>query len=224
MASLGLLGALGGLGQGLSQTGKMMYDEETEKSREQRLQAIRDKDYARARKDAVSDMDRKFTEGKRLMELDQNFRDTQRSAGETFTGGQNDKNRKFEKERDALKMTQYVTFEKGKDGRIYGFNSNGDSKAIEGFEGELISFSDLTSLARTSAANLTLMSEADPGYEDAVAFSITLQNALNSKLQTSGLGVADGPTAEFLNTLPKQRGVDGKLYVQHLGKTYAVNE
>jgi hypothetical protein len=85
MASLGLLGALGGLGQGLSQTGQMMYNEATEKSREQRLQAIRDKDYARARKDAVSDMDRKFKEGKDLIAIEQNFKDDQRIGSQDFT-------------------------------------------------------------------------------------------------------------------------------------------
>ena len=55
MASLGLLGALGGLGQGLTQTGKMLYDEATAVARENRLQAIRDRDYRRARQDQLSD-------------------------------------------------------------------------------------------------------------------------------------------------------------------------
>ena len=85
MASLGLLGALGGLGQGLTQTGQMMYNEATEKAREERLQAIRDKDYARARKDAVSDMDRKFREGKELIGIEQEFKTSEREGSQDFS-------------------------------------------------------------------------------------------------------------------------------------------
>ena len=210
-------GLLGGVAQGaskaLTQTADMVFADHLAAKKEKRLADIADRNYARDRADTLSDI-----ESQRL------FQNTQRTESQDFTAGQNKENRTFQQELADSKLDAFSTFEIGKDGRIYGFNSQGESKAIEGFEGELISFSDLTSLARTSATNLTLMSEADPGYEDAVAFSISLQNALTSKLQSSGLGGADGPTDEFLMTLPKRRGVDGKLYVTHLGKNYVVSE
>lgn len=74
MASLGLLGAIGGLGSGLGQVGQFMYNEELDKAKTARLQAIADKEYARARKDAVSDMDRQFRESKEIAEIEQGYR------------------------------------------------------------------------------------------------------------------------------------------------------
>lgn len=59
--SLGLLGALGGLGKGLTQYGQTLFSEAIEEKREARLQAIRDKEYARNRADQVSDRDARIT-------------------------------------------------------------------------------------------------------------------------------------------------------------------
>ena len=112
MASLGLLGALGGLGQGLTQTGKMMYDEETEKARERRLQAIRDRDYARARKDAVADMDRKFKEQKDLISIEQKYKTSEREAAQTFASKESldifNREQKALKERATSKLGQML--------------------------------------------------------------------------------------------------------------------
>ena len=74
MASLGLLGAIGGLGSGLGQVGQFMYNEELDKAKTARLQAIADKEYARARKDAVADMDRQFRESKEIAGIEQGYR------------------------------------------------------------------------------------------------------------------------------------------------------
>ena len=74
MASLGLLGAIGGLGSGLGQVGQFMYNEELDKAKTARLQAIADKEYARARADAVSDMDRQFREAKEIAGIEQGYR------------------------------------------------------------------------------------------------------------------------------------------------------
>jgi len=71
---LGLLGAFEGLGRGLAQTGQFMYDEELDKQKTARLQAIADKEYARARADAVADMDRQFRESKKIAEIEQGYR------------------------------------------------------------------------------------------------------------------------------------------------------
>ena len=74
MASLGLLGAFGGLGNALGQVGQFMYDEELDKAKTARLQQIADKEYARARADAVSDMDRQFAEAKEIAGIEQGYR------------------------------------------------------------------------------------------------------------------------------------------------------
>ena len=71
---LGLLGAFEGLGRGLAQTGQFMYDEELDKAKTARLQQIADKEYARARADAVSDMDRQFREAKTIAGIEQGYR------------------------------------------------------------------------------------------------------------------------------------------------------
>ena len=72
--SLGLLGAFEGLGRGLAQTGQFMYNEELDKAKTARLQQIADKEYARARADAVSDMDRQFAEAKEIAGIEQGYR------------------------------------------------------------------------------------------------------------------------------------------------------
>lgn len=220
--NLGLLGAFQGLGQGLQQAGTTLFNDEIANRREQRLQAIRDKEYARNRGDQLADqktsMD--FQRDERL--AGQNYQDTVRKDSQNFAASESEKGRTFQEKLADSKLGAYSTFEMGKDGRIYGLNANGDSKAIEGFEGELVSFTDLTSLARSTATSLALMNDSDPGYADAVAFQTSLQNAVSSKLQSSGL--SNEPTPEFLSTLPRRKGQDGKEYVQHLGITYLVAE
>ena len=219
---MGLLGAVQGLGQGLQQTGTTLFNDEISNRREQRLQAIRDKEYARNRSDQLADQQTSMAFQKSERIAGQDYQNTAREDSQDFTAGQNEENRTFQQQLANSKLSAYSTFEMGKDGRIYGINSNGDSKAIEGFEGELVSFTDLTSLARSTATSLALMGEGDPGYADAVAFQTSLQNAVSSKLQSSGL--SNAPTPDFLSTLPRRIGNDGKEYVQHLGKTYQVSE
>lgn len=206
-------GLLGGVAEGITDTASLLFQDAIAAKKEERLAKIADRNYARDRADQLSDIEAQRT-----------FTNDQRIGAQNFTAGQNTENRTFQQQLADSKLDAFSTFEMGKDGRIYGLNANGESKAVEGFEGELISFSDLTSLARSTATSLALMAPGDSGYDDAVAFSISLQNALTSKLQSSGMGGPVRPTDEFLNTLPKQRGVDGKLYVQHLGKTYEVSE
>jgi len=62
MASLGLLGALNGLGEGMKSAGSLLFSDALMTKREERLQAIRDREYARNRADTVSDIrdDRSF--------------------------------------------------------------------------------------------------------------------------------------------------------------------
>lgn len=85
MASRGLLGALGGLGAGVSQLAGTLFNVEIEKDREARLQAIADKNYARARADQLADIksQREFQTG--LLEKEQNF---QRETANTKFGQQ----------------------------------------------------------------------------------------------------------------------------------------
>ena len=222
--NLGLLGAIGGLGQGLQQAGTTLFNDEILKRREQRLQAIRDKEYSRNRQDQLTDQQTSmgFQNDQRI--AGQDYQDTVREDSQNFTSGENDKDRGFQKELNDLKLGAYSTFEMGKDGRIYGFNSKGESKAIAGFEGELVSFTDLTSLSRSAATSLSNMLPNTDEYNELVEFQGSLQRAIDSKLQSGGIGGSDEPTPEFLSTLPRRMGNDGKEYVQHLGKTYQVSE
>lgn len=57
---LGLLGALQGAGQSMTQFGNALFAEETERRRQADLQAIRDSDYKRARSDQLTDQQTSF--------------------------------------------------------------------------------------------------------------------------------------------------------------------
>jgi hypothetical protein len=220
--NLGLLGAFQGLGQGLQQAGTTLFNDEIANRREQRLQAIRDKEYARNRGDQLADQQTSMSFQNDQRIAGQDYQDNVREDSQKFAAGESEKGRTFQEKIANSKLSAYSTFEMGKDGKIYGINSKGESKAIAGFEGSLVSFTDLTSLARSTATSLALMTDGDPGYADAVAFQTSLQNALGIKLQSSGL--SDKPTPEFLSTLPRRKGNDGKQYVQYQGKTYLVSE
>lgn len=80
MASRGLLGALGGLGAGISQFANTMFNVQIEKDREARLQAIADKNYARSRADQLADTasQREFQEG--LLKKERAYQDQVRST------------------------------------------------------------------------------------------------------------------------------------------------
>ena len=80
MASRGLLGALGGLGAGISQFASTMFNVQIEKDREARLQAIADKNYARSRADQLADTasQREFQKG--LLKDERAYQDQVRST------------------------------------------------------------------------------------------------------------------------------------------------
>lgn len=220
--SMGLLGAVQGLGQGLQQAGTTLFNDEIANRREQRLQAIRDKEYARNRGDQLADQQTSMSFQNDQRIAGQDYQDTVRKDSQKFTSSENEKGRTFQEKLADSKLSAYSTFEMGKDGRIYGLNANGDSKAIEGFEGELVSFTDLTSLSRSASTALSQVTPDTDEYKELVEFQGSLQRAIESKMQTSGL--SNEPTPEFLSTLPRLKGNDGKQYVQHLGKTYLVSE
>ena len=222
--NLGLLGAIGGLGQGLQQAGTTLFNDEILKRREQRLQAIRDKEYSRNRQDQLADQQTSmgFQQSERI--AGQGYQDKVREDNQNFASGESDKSQEFQKELAEYKMGAYSTFELGKDGRIYGLNSKGESKAIAGFEGELVSFTDLTSLSRSAATSLSTMLPDTDEYKELIQFQGSLQRAIDSKLQSAGISGSDEPTPEFLSTLPRLTGVDGREYVQYQGNNYLVGQ
>lgn len=69
----GLLGALAGAGEAIAATGRTMFANELEVQRENRLQAIRDKEYARARRDQLADQ-----------RSNRAFQTSERMAGQEF--------------------------------------------------------------------------------------------------------------------------------------------
>ena len=64
----GLLGALAGFGEGLQKAGSALFADAIEKKRMERLEAIEDRRYARARADQLADQasDRKYQTSERL--------------------------------------------------------------------------------------------------------------------------------------------------------------
>lgn len=80
MASRGLLGALGGLGAGVSQLASTLFNVEVEKDREARLQAIADKNYARARADQLADTASQREYQKGLLQEERSYLDSVRET------------------------------------------------------------------------------------------------------------------------------------------------
>jgi hypothetical protein len=88
MGRMGLLGALSGLGEGLSIYGKSMFDDAIEEKRQARLQAIRDKEYARGRADAVADRQVNQDFQTKEREARQGFQTSERIESQEFQSGQ----------------------------------------------------------------------------------------------------------------------------------------
>lgn len=197
MANLGLLGLVGGLGQGMSQTGDMLFREEIQKQREARLQAIRDKEYLRGRADSLSDYQRARTDS-----LD----DYQRARADKLADydlSRNDALADYERQL-ADKLSQFTTFETDKNGNLVGIDGNGRSQMIEGFEGSPYSVSDLTRVYSSTMDSLNLGRFGPAGstqHTQNVQFLGLLQKALRSQM---GFGLKGTYSPRQANLILKQ--------------------
>lgn len=118
--SLGLLGALGGLGKGLTQYGQTLFSEAIEEKRQARLQAIRDKEYARARADAVADRQVNQDFQRELAQETRAFQTSEREARQGFQTSERTESQQFQstqaqEARDARLSGMQV----GADGTVY---------------------------------------------------------------------------------------------------------
>lgn len=182
MANLGLLGLVGGLGQGMSQTGDMLFREEIQKQREARLQAIRDKEYLRGRADSLADYQRARTD--QLADYDRARADKLADYDLSRRDALSDYERQL-----ADQLSQFKTFQTDRNGNLVGIDGNGKAQRIEGYEGSPYSVSDLSRLYSSTMQGLNLGSfglEGSPEYKQQQSFLALLQNALSDQIGLGG--------------------------------------
>jgi len=124
--SLGLLGALGGLGKGITQYGQTLFSEAIEEKREARLQAIRDKEYARSRADAVADRQVNQQFQRDLAQENRAFQTSEREARQGFQTSERASSQEFQSDQAEL----------ARDARLSGMqvDANGNVYVLEGGE------------------------------------------------------------------------------------------
>jgi len=84
---LGLLGALQGAGQSMTQFGNALFAEETERQRQAELQKIRDTDYKRGRADQLTDQQTVFNREDTLITQRNDREDTVRADNREYDAG-----------------------------------------------------------------------------------------------------------------------------------------
>jgi hypothetical protein len=84
---LGLLGALQGAGQSMTQFGNALFAEETERQRQAELQKIRDTDYKRGRADQLTDQQTVFNREDTLITQRNDREDTVRTGNREYDAG-----------------------------------------------------------------------------------------------------------------------------------------
>jgi hypothetical protein len=84
---LGLLGALQGAGQSMTQFGNALFAEETERQRQAELQKIRDTDYKRGRADQLTDQQTVFNREDTLIDRRNTREDTVRTGNREYDAG-----------------------------------------------------------------------------------------------------------------------------------------
>ena len=150
MANLGLLGALGGLGTGLQTAGQTLFNNEIDKDRELRLEAIRSREYARARADQVADLDRSFEEQKKLMKLQSDYRQDEAAFGMDLTLSRDEQLAWQRMQEDAIargfaanqaqldrdfQNSNIVNFIDDDEGNVFALSRDGTLKEITGEDG-----------------------------------------------------------------------------------------
>ena len=130
--SLGLLGALGGLGKGLTQYGQTLFSEAIEEKREARLQAIRDKEYARSRADAVADRQVNQQFQRDLAQENRAFQTSEREASQGFQTGERTASQQFEADQAKLARDARLSgMQVDASGNVYVLKGEGLIKAGE---------------------------------------------------------------------------------------------
>tara|TARA_B100000214_G_C23973626_1_gene631493 strand:- start:1663 stop:2517 length:855 start_codon:yes stop_codon:yes gene_type:complete len=191
MANLGLLGALGGLGTGLQTAGQTLFNNEIDKDRELRLEAIRSREYARARADQVADMDRSFGEQKELMKLQSDYRQDEAAFGMDLTLDRDEKlslqrikedglQRGFVKDQAELdrqfEASNIVNFETDQEGNVFAFTRDGKVRTLSGEDGG------------------ALLNNANP----LLNYAMDMTQSFNARINSSGLYEDDPAIANLV--------------------------
>ena len=191
MANLGLLGALGGLGTGLQSAGQTLFNNQIDKDRELRLEAIRSREYARARTDQIADMDRSFEEQKKLMKIQSDYRQDEAEFGmdltldrdeklslarikedgiaRGFTADQAELDRKFQ-------ASNIVNFETDQEGNVFAFTRDGKVQTLTGEDGG------------------ALLNNANP----LLNYAMDMTQSFNARINSSGLYEDDPAIANLV--------------------------
>jgi len=142
---LGLLGALQGAGQSMTQFGNALFAEETERQRQAELQKIRDTDYKRGRADQLTDQQTSFDRQDKIIAQEITREDTLRTDDREYQAGLLDAANTLYDERLAtandLTDERYRTsrdddaglimsVDVGADGEVYGITKGGTMKSI----------------------------------------------------------------------------------------------
>lgn len=182
----GLLGMLSGLGQGISTYGASMFDRELDMDRERRLQAIRDKEYKRARQDTLADMQTQmgFQTSERI--AGQNFTTSERQGAESFREGLTDREEKLRRDLADLAQKGLKTVEQDSNGNFFAIDGKGNTTRLVDMDGSPYSFSDLAKVQQStvSAINSGMLDEIQ--QKDAMSFLNTLNRALGERLGVPG--------------------------------------
>lgn len=217
---LGLLGAIGGLGDGLSYAGKSMFDRELEMDRERRLQAIRDKEYSRARQDAVSDIGRREAFELNVLGQEQRYRSSEREATQDFSSSQAAEDRGFRlkltereeslrKELARIALGGLKTVEQDSEGTYFAIDGNGDATPLTDMEGSPYTFGELAKVYQSTISGIKDgIYVDDTELQSAKAFASSLEAAMSrrigidSEIDTFGLMTRDDAISK-LSTDPR---------------------
>jgi hypothetical protein len=231
MANLGLLGALGGLGTGLQTAGQTLFNNEIDKDRELRLEAIRSREYARARADQVADLDRSFEEQKKLMKLQSDYRQDEAAFGMDLTLTRDEQLAWQRMQEDAIargftanqaqldrdfQNSNIVNFQTDDEGNVFTFTRDGQYKKLTGDDGSPL-LQNLPVLLRdsidmlesfNSRINATDEDEDDPSIANLVQARDT---ALRYVYGSLAQGAEQFGLTPFLNSGTTQGTLDQSL-------------
>ena len=231
MANLGLLGALGGLGTGLQTAGQTLFNNEIDKDRELRLEAIRSREYARARADQVADLDRSFEEQKKLMKLQSDYRQDEAAFGMDLTLTRDEQLAWQRMQEDAIargftanqaqldrdfQNSNIVNFQTDDEGNVFTFTRDGQYQKLTGEDGSPL-LQNLPVLLRdsidmlesfNSRINATDEDEDDPSIANLVQARDT---ALRYVYGSLAQGAEQFGLTPFLTSDPTQGTLDQSM-------------
>jgi len=195
---LGLLGALQGAGQSMTQFGNALFTEETERQRQADLQKIRDTDYKRARADQLADQQTGFDRQDSLIAQEITREDTVRTNERNYQAGLLTdaitlEDERYVRARDDANDT-IVKVDTDDTGAIYGITAGGDKKDV----GNITVLNPLLGKAMEASQGLQrqiqlegLTREDNPRvFETLDGYSNTINNAIKDASAKFGLGIS----------------------------------